>query len=540
LAGSPLLGAFETSLFAEGLKLELFDVAFQASAFSTCALEQLLCAEFQPLALQFNATLLLASSGVLLEKAHGQAGPFSLDASLGGGQLELARHHIGSAIFELGPVSKPGVGIAPYEAGLAEAMTREFILDLSLGENREMQGKGQFNHRFGSAEARFAMTGDLPVHGEVGLQQFAQQHMDQQEIKPAWSQLAIKLENPNAGLARHFADKYLAGRLASDSLQLDMAVRWERDQLYLHESILLEQASLVPGTASTDAPVLDPGWLLALLQDPEGRVVLQPFSGETLAADKQSLGESREQSLVSGLNTLLEDPLLALSSVLGQADPNMGEVRFEAGSAALDEGSAGKLALLGEALNHRPGLSVQIAGVLDPLIDRKALQAEQVSTHVALATAADLAFQSGSQLPDFSDPKVHSVIDEFARRRLPPQVLASFSEHFGMADVDQGLKPEGDADAYYAALFEILVDYAQIPQGALTTLARYRAQAVVDELARAGVSKDRLLVEKQAMDTEARVDGIPLPVRLQLNPGDGIAEPGAPAMEAGPGLPDTD
>jgi hypothetical protein len=268
--------------------------------------------------------------------------------------------------------------------------------------------------------------------------------------------------------------------------------------------------------------------------------VLQPFSGETLAADKQSLGESREQSLVSGLNALLEDPLLALSSVLGQADPNMGEVRFEAGSAALDEESAGKLSVLGEALNHRPGLSVQIAGVLDPLIDRKALQTEQVSTHVALATAADLAFQSGSQLPDFSDPKVHSVIDEFARRRLPPQVLASFSEHFGMADVDQGLKPEGDADAYYAALFEILVDYAQIPQGALTTLARYRAQAVVDELARAGVSKDRLLVEKQALDTEARVDGIPLPVRLQLHPGDAVAEPGAPAMEAGPGLPGTD
>jgi hypothetical protein len=287
---------------------------------------------------------------------------------------------------------------------------------------------------------------------------------------------------------------------------------------------------------------------LALTQNPEAEVILDQPAREILPSNTVSLQELLETSMLSRFSELLADPMLSLVSVVGKPDPELGEVRFAAGKAALDADSAENLSLVGQALILRPGLAVGLSGVVDPLIDRKALQAEQVSTHVALAAAADLAFQSGSQLPDFSDPTVHSVIDEFARRRLPPKVLASFSDHFGVADVDQGIKPEGDVEAYYSALFEILVDYAQIPQGALATLARYRAQAVVDELKRAGVSEQRLVVAKQALDTEARADGIPLALHLRIDDqapaGIGVtlpdAEPGSdtePGSDADSGLP---
>ncbi|HKX56273.1 MAG TPA: hypothetical protein VJN01_09230, partial [Xanthomonadales bacterium] len=189
-------------------------------------------------------------------------------------------------------------------------------------------------------------------------------------------------------------------------------------------------------------------------------------------------------------------------------------ITFPAGSAATGTANDHVMDALGKALALRPGLSLDIPAVYDPLIDNKALQTEQVRTHIALAGAAELSFQSGAEPTDFTDPVVHSVIDEFARQRLPAEVLAAFVEHFGQADVDQGIMPEGDIAAYYAALFELLVDYAEIPQTALTSLARYRAQAVVDGLTRQGVELQRLQVSTEAQTSAATLDGVPLPLSL--------------------------
>jgi hypothetical protein len=163
------------------------------------------------------------------------------------------------------------------------------------------------------------------------------------------------------------------------------------------------------------------------------------------------------------------------------------------------------------------------------------LQVEQIRTHIALASAAELAFQTGSQPPDFSDPVVHSVIDEFARQQLPIAVLKAFTEQFGEADVDRGVIPEGDTAAYYAALFEVLVDYADIPQGALSTLARYRAQAVIDELAGQGMAKDRLRVLPQPQSSVAELAGVPLILVLRIHSepsGSGLLEDSSPEPDS--------
>jgi len=215
-------------------------------------------------------------------------------------------------------------------------------------------------------------------------------------------------------------------------------------------------------------------------------------------------------------------------------DQELDEVHFAAGNAALNAASAKTIAELANVLLQRPRLGIAMAGVYDPLIDNKALQIEQVRTHIALASAAELAFRTGSEPTDFNDPVVHSVIDEFARRRLPAKVLQAFAEHFGLADVDQGLHPEGDAAAYYAKLFELVVDYAEIPQGALSTLARYRAQAVMEALEAQGVSPERLQAADQATISEARVSGVPLPLQVQIWREDNAAPTADAAPKAGP------
>jgi hypothetical protein len=220
-----------------------------------------------------------------------------------------------------------------------------------------------------------------------------------------------------------------------------------------------------------------------------------------------------------------EQPFKSLARLVGSDNELPLEITFPAGSAATGAANDQAIQALGTALAMRPGLSVAIPAVYDPLIDNKALQTEQVRTHIALAGAAELSFQSGAEPTDFTDPVVHSVIDEFARQRLPADVLAAFVEHFGQADVDQGIIPEGDVTAYYAALFELLVDYAEIPRTALTSLARYRAQAVVDGLTRQGVDLQRLQVSTEAQTSAATLEGVPLPLALGIRPGPGIENP---------------
>jgi hypothetical protein len=231
--------------------------------------------------------------------------------------------------------------------------------------------------------------------------------------------------------------------------------------------------------------------------------------------DSLKVGEVLRAPVIDLIRSFREQPLPALAAQLGFAGQELEELRFEAGMAALDASSSATIKALAAMLLQRPALGLEWAGVFDPLVDLKALQTEQIRTHIALAMAADLSFQSGSVPPDFTDPIVHSVIDEFARRRLPSKVLASFAEHFGAADVDQGVIPEGDVAAYYSSLFELLVDYAEIPQGALTTLARYRAQAVADGLEEQGVAAEQWQLSDESQAVAARLDGVPLPLNLE-------------------------
>jgi len=554
-AGYRAEGAFQLTTQSDMLLIELTDSELSADSALRCVMDGFLCVSIYPVLADFEATIQAATNGVQLLSADAQLPTFELDAVMAQGSIELGRKlAIDSAQIKLtgSPMfATPGAG---PDAAQVDHDVLDFDVLLQPAPGPVYQLHGQLDSNSGQVELLFSSAGGEGNRGELRLQEIAAQQAEatsahpnaqpdtQPDTQPSAqaiaqaiaqpiaqpiaqaneqprTQLDLLLENPAASLAKDFLTEHLSGRMQAASLQLRLRAILNDSGLSLKENISLQRVSLEPALSPADEQTLDSQWLLALLQNPQAEVSLELPERQLTLTEKSRLDTLLLAPIQPYLASMIEQPFTAIARQMGRESAELSVVRFESGSAELNADSSANLVVLGEALLQRPGLGIELAGVFDPLIDKKALQIEQIRTHIALSSAAELAFQSGSQAPDFNNPVVHSVIDEYARQRVPAKVLQAFIEHFGAADVDQGVIPEGDIAAYYAALFEVLVEYAEIPQQALSTLARFRAQTVMDTLTGQGVASERLTVLPQAQSSVAELAGVPLALAIRLHGG---------------------
>jgi hypothetical protein len=154
---------------------------------------------------------------------------------------------------------------------------------------------------------------------------------------------------------------------------------------------------------------------------------------------------------------------------------------FLPGSAEIDDDTRAKLVALKRALALRPRLELTVYPSLDEYADREALARQQIRLHVNLASSAGLPGQPAPQSLDYQDPVVRDVLDEFAENRLSPSQRDALARRSPAAD-----------ESYYRAVFDALVDNELVATPALVRLARYRAQAVIEQLAVAEDRGDRI------------------------------------------------
>lgn len=354
----------------------------------------------------------------------------------------------------------------------------------------------------------FELTG-----GEQGGTQLQASGRTEGPIDQSSVMLALKLEDPSAALTEPSLQRWFDGRIAAKGLKLDLAYRLGRDLWSGVQRVELANFEVLPGTGDSD---LGPDWIAALLMRPDHTVRLKLQGSKLAIPSPRSLTTLLESAIDDYLPDTDATPLQALVKLNGLGALALGEIPFEPGNAVIGPQAAERLSALGSALRHRPQVLLRLTGVFDPVLDRRALQILQLRTHVALATASRLALQSGNLPLDFSDPKVHSVLDEFASRRMPGAALEAFDQQLGLPDGEAGPLPAARGENYYAALFEVLVEYSVVPDSTLASLARYRQQAVADDLAARGIDHGRLLRGDTAIAVQSRGVGITLPVALEL------------------------
>ncbi|MEO0998000.1 MAG: DUF748 domain-containing protein [Pseudomonadota bacterium] len=357
---------------------------------------------------------------------------------------------------------------------------------------------GAVQQRHGEAGASLAVTlrGETDWRGDAELTA---------ELPAAGAAAAATVETTLRGIDLSRLSPYfaaIAGRsITGGTGELRFRVDRHDDEIHIDNRLVADDLQLGPPAAAKIVAAPDIDLALALLTDADGRIDVAVPVPSVPAAAELGRADLFAGALRHFIAELSADPFAALADAAGGAGEAPGRIAFAPGSAEIAPAAGAQLERLRQALQRRPGVGLRAHPAYDPVADRQALAVQQVRLHVTLATSAGPPGRLAGTPVDVDDPKVRTVLDEFAEARLPPAARAAIAEHFDNEDT-----------GYYRAVFAALVEHEPVPDSALRRLARYRAQAVRDALAEPGIDDVRLL-RADAMEIVANVNDS---VRIRL------------------------
>lgn len=273
-----------------------------------------------------------------------------------------------------------------------------------------------------------------------------------------------------------YAATFAGRRIRSGTLSLDLQYRIEQGRLRGDNHVVMDRLQLGDKVSAPGTRDLPLDLAVALLQDANGRIDLGlPVSG-SLQDPQFALGPLLWKALSTVLLKAATAPFKALASLAGGQDgPPLDRIDFDPGRVDLTPPEREKLARVAQALQSRDTLVLTVQPPLDPQADGEALRGQALRRAVAAA--------SGRQVPADEDPgpiEPSQPATQAALQRL-------YAQRFGKpapADTQDLLKPLRDAQV--------------LPDAALQTLARQRAEAIRDELARQGLGGPRVQLQEPA------------------------------------------
>lgn len=294
-----------------------------------------------------------------------------------------------------------------------------------------------------------------------------------------------------------------AGRkIASGKLSLDLEYKINDNALAGDNKILLEKFTLGERVDSPDALDLPLDLAVALLTDARGRIdIAVPVSGD-MNKPNFSLRGVIGQAIARMLTRIVTAPFGALGKLLGGAGEQVNAIAFEPGSVQLPPPQQEKLVAVGKALRERPQLKIIVGGRYDLERDGAALRAERVRRALAVELDVKLAPDEDTGPVAFDQAQTQRALEKLLQARAGDKAVDALQARYEKqaGRVVERVNPalallgqESPDDAFYAALFERLVELQPLAEADLQALARQRAESVAQALVRdAGVDKQRV------------------------------------------------
>jgi hypothetical protein len=387
-----------------------------------------------------------------------------------GGQIRLPR-------WLLAWVPNPANAAAPKRIEVAGG--RVHFTDLSLSPLVQINTH-QINGTLSQLGVGSEATAALAVQGKTQESAFGQ-------LSATWLQSALSrsasLDLVLRDIDLALLSPYLVGitgrEITSGGLSLELDCQVTDQKLDLDNQLIIKDLLLGrrPETPSA-AGELPLDFATALLTDDNGHTSLSiPVPSSWIDGGFRAVPVLR-QAFTDFVSGLTDAPFAVFAALTGRPADELSSVDFRAGSAAIAPPVAARLADLGRALAKRPALGLDIIPGYDAVADRDALARQQMRLHIALATSAGPPGQATQRPLPFADEKLQAVLDEFATTRLRPEQLATITTRLANRD-----------EPYYQAIFEALVANEVVSDTAVKSLARYRAQSIVDQLVGAGICR---------------------------------------------------
>jgi hypothetical protein len=295
-----------------------------------------------------------------------------------------------------------------------------------------------------------------------------------------------------------YSGRWAGYAIEKGKLTADVRYRIDGTQLSAENRLTINQLTFGDKVESPDATSLPVRFAVSLLKDRNGNIDLDlPISG-TVTDPQFSVGGLLWKAIGNLVVKVVTSPFTFLASLAGgDAAAELSHVEFPPGGATLDDEDRKRLDALAQALEQRPGLSVEIAGFGDPRSDRDAMQRERLERTLKSAKLAAMRRANpGAELPSLAE----LALEEAERPALLVQAWVD-------AKLDAGTAGKAPAPE---EIERLLLERAAVATEEVRQVAQQRAQVARDYLRdRRGITNDRLYL----LAPRVAEPGDPLPPR---------------------------
>ncbi|WP_354685021.1 DUF748 domain-containing protein [Cupriavidus necator] len=335
------------------------------------------------------------------------------------------------------------------------------------------------------------------------------------KINPLGEQLFLDIAAKASGVEltrlTPYAAKYAGYPITKGKLTVDVAYKIDNGKLDARNHLFLDQLTFGERVDSPDATKLPVLLAVSLLKDRNGVIdVNLPVSG-SLSDPEFSIGGVIVRVLVNLLTKAITSPFSLIGSAFGGAGggEELGYVEFAPGTASLTPAAKDKIGKLGQALNDRPALRLEISGRIDPATDEAGARRAWLDARVTEQKRRDLraSAQAGDEAGDGEAGEQGAEI-KVSKQEYPKYL----EEVYKRASMKKPRNFIGFTKSLPAEEMEKLL----------------MANATVTEADLRRLAEQRALVVKQALEREGKVPESRLFLTAPKLGIDGIKDKGAP------------
>lgn len=282
-----------------------------------------------------------------------------------------------------------------------------------------------------------------------------------------------------------YTGKFIGNAVDKGRMGLSLVYRVSQQELKGDNHILLDQFTLGREIKSEDATGLPVGLAIALLKDAQGRIDIDmPIRGNL---DDPEFGFMHliPPALLNLVTGIVSSPFKLLGKLVGGAGDDLDHVMFQPGESMLVTEQTARLSTLGEVLQQRPQLRLEVRGQYDASLDTTPLQRKML--HVALQLDPNTAIETidPAQLETY-------YVEHTSAEQLV--VIKDESSHLPEG-AEEGEAKVLDPAAYRVALYNAAIALQPLVDADLRELALARTNHIRDYLVEsAGLAAERIFV----------------------------------------------
>ncbi|WP_035877724.1 DUF748 domain-containing protein [Cupriavidus sp. amp6] len=330
------------------------------------------------------------------------------------------------------------------------------------------------------------------------------------KINPLGEQLFLDIAAKASGVEltrlTPYAAKYAGYPITKGKLTVDVAYKIENGKLDARNHLFLDQLTFGERVDSPDATKLPVLLAVSLLKDRNGVIdVNLPVSG-SLSDPEFSIGGVIVRVIVNLLTKALTSPFSLIASAFGGGGgEELGYVEFAPGTSTLTPAAKDKIGKLGQALNDRPSLRLEISGRIDPATDEAGARRAWLDARVAeqkrrdLRNSAQAGAEAGADESGEQGAEIKVSKQEYPKYLEEVYKRTSMKKPRNFVGFAKSLPPE--------EMEKLLMANATVTEADLKRLAEQRALVVKQSLERDGkVPESRLFLTAPKLTAEGIKD----------------------------------